>query len=120
MELLFIVIIAQSRFGFLYRSNAAEQIGIHLRAVLQLHIILCLKGDIVGIVGDEDQIIFLQRNAGNHLVIKTLQDIRILQLGFPQLHQKSMLFTVQHLLVAEGDIHQIFAQCTGQGFFQQI
>ena len=91
-----------------------------LRAIRKLGVILGLVRHIIGVAGDEDEIIFLQRHAGNHFVIELLQQFFILQLGLAQLHEQAVLLTANHLLVAERNVDKILAQRAGQRFFEQI
>ena len=85
-----------------------------LRAVRKLGVILGLVRHIIGVAGNEDEIIFLQRHAGNHFVIEFLQQFFILQLGLAQLHEQTVLVAVRDLLGAEGHVNKILAQRAGQ------
>ena len=74
-----------------------------------------MTGHIVGVIGQQDQVVLLQCHAFDHLLEKPLCHIFIPQLAFPQLHHQLVLFSLHHLLIGKGHIQKVLPQRAGQG-----
>ena len=104
----------QVGFGLLHRADSTNDICIGFFGLIFLEgIIPGLKGYIVGIAGQKNQIIFLHHNGVNDLLIKLMQQFFVLQLGLAQVHQQLVLLRVCHLAGLKSDINEIFSNGTG-------
>ena len=113
-------VIAQSRLGHFDRADAAKNVGKHLRRGVVLPLpVLRPVGHVVGVVGQQDQVIPLDRKGADHLLIKGLHRLFILEGGTPQRHQQPVLVAAGDLSGGKFHIDQVFPQCTRQGALEQ-
>ena len=66
-------------------------------------------------MGQQDEIISLQRGGLNDLLEEGVHRLLILQGGVTQSHEQTVLLTVDHLLGVKGQVDQIFAQASAEG-----
>ena len=121
VELIFARAVAQLQFAVLHRAHTAHNVGEHrvalIRAILA---VFASVGHIVGVVGQQDQIIALSHvQAVDDRLIEFLPHLAVLQPGVPQSHEAAVLIAVRHLLGGEHDVDEVPAQGPGQGLFQQ-
>ena len=120
VEDLFLRHIMQIGFGLLHRADGADQIGVGFVAVVTLaEIILALKGNVIAVTANQDQVSPLHAHRVNDLLIEGSQQLLILQLALPQIHQQLVLRGICHLRGFEGNINEILSQRAGQGAAQQ-
>ena len=112
---------AQGRFPVLHRADGADQVGEDLIGGVWLQVvILAAVGHVVGVVGQENEIVAVAHVQGlDHPLEEGLPGGSILEGGLPQGHQKPVLLAVRYLLGGEHDIHQVFPQGAGNGLFQE-
>ena len=121
MELVLPGAVAQLQLAVPHRADAAHDVGEHGIARIRLHfIILAPVGHIVGVMGQQDEVIALPHvQAVDDRLIKLLPHLTVLQPGIPQGHESAMFVAVRHLLGREHDVDEVPAQSAGQGLFQQ-
>ena len=122
MELIFARAVAQLQVAVLHGAHAAHNVAEHrvalIRAILA---VFAPVGHIVGVVGQQDQIIALPHvQTVDDRLIELLPHLAVLQPGVPQGHEAAVLVAARHLLGGEHDVDEVPAQGPGQGLFQQV
>ena len=112
---------AQLQLSVLDRADAADDIGEHRVGGVVLRLaVSALVGDVIGVVGQEDQVVAPLHVQGlYHLLIEGLPDRPVLQLGVPQPHEQPVLLAVRHLLGRKHNVDEVPPRGAGQSFLQQ-
>ena len=115
VEGLFLRDVVQPALGLLHRADGAQDVGIGLVGVVLLKgIVPGLKGHVIGVIAQQNQVVSLHNHGVDDLLEEAVQQLVIPQLGFPQVHEQLMLGAARHLGGLEGDINQILADGAGQ------
>lgn len=107
--------IVQVRLGLLHGADGADEVGIHLFGLIGIgKVVLALKGDIVAVAANQNQVIALQGYGVDDLLEEAVQ-----QLVIPSLDSRRSMSSLcsglpGHLGGLEGDINQILADGAGQ------
>ena len=113
-------LVGQGGLGLLDRADAADDVGkLVLRGVVQAAAVLPAIGDVIDLVGQQDNIVGFQREGGGDGLVKSVQGLGILQGGIPQGRKKPVLVAVGHLLGAEGDVNEVAALGSGQNALEE-
>lgn len=112
--------IAQSCPASLDRADTAEKIGEHLVGGVRLEfVVFAPVGDVICVAGHQDEIVLaVHIQAVNHLLIKGVSDLAVLQPAGAQVGEEAVFLTVRHLPGGKYNVDQIFAQGPGQGLFK--
>ena len=110
MELVLPGEVSQLHLAVLHRADAADQIGEHRVRVLLEPVVLPPAGHVVGVVGQEDQIVPVQLQGVDNFVVEGLPGLGVLQLGVPQGGEKLVLLAVRHLLGGKDNVDELLAQ----------
>ena len=77
-------------------------------------------GDIVAVTGQKQQVTAVPHiQTIDHLAVKGLTSLVVLQLRIPQCGEQAVLLAVGHLLGGEYDVDEVFSQRTGQSLLQK-
>ena len=114
-------VVAQSRLGQRYRTEAHEQIFIHLvGGVEHLQVIRRFPRDVVHGMDEDDIVILAVLICSDHFVIELFEEHIVLKLAISKF-QKKLLRSSRHLRVQrELHIQHVFPHCAGQCFFENI
>lgn len=118
VEGIFIDKVAQGGLGQLHRADGAQDVGEHLvGGVVHPLPVFGPVGDVIGVVGQEDEIVPLQGEGGDDPLEQGLHGLFVRQGGAPQGHEEPVLVAVHHLLSGEGEVDEVFGRgCrTGSG-----
>jgi len=83
-------------------------------------IILTPMGNIVAVTDQEQQVTAVPHvQTIDHLAVKGLTSLVVLQLGIPQCGEQAVFLTVHYLLSGEYDINEVFPKRAGQSLLQK-
>ena len=113
--------ISQLYLALLDGAHHTDDVGEDLIRGIRLQgIILAAMGDIVAVTGQEQQITAVPHvQTIDHLAVKGLPGLVVLQLRIPQCGEQAVLLAVCHLLGGEYDVDEVFSQRTGQSLLQK-
>ena len=109
-EFLFIRMVAERGLGQLDGANGADEIVEDRRGFFLFLAVLGIGGDVVGIVGKEDEIGALKLHGGVDLFVKLLDGTVVGESAFAESGEQSVLVGVQNLLRGEFHINEIFSE----------
>ena len=88
VEELFLGNIVQIGLGLLHGANGANEVGIHLLGFIGIgQIILSLKGHIIAVTAQQNQVISLHGHGVNDFLEEGMEQLIVFEFGFPQVHQ---------------------------------
>lgn len=77
-------------------------------------------GNIVAVTDQEQQVTAVPHvQTIDHLAVKGLTSLVVLQLGIPQCGEQAVFLTVHYLLSGEYDINEVFPKRAGQSLLQK-
>ena len=112
--------VSQCRFGESYRTDGTEQIFINLLRFIQIQIIFGLFHHIINIMENQNQIIARISIIFYNHIIKCIQQFLILQLAFPQSHQKLLLTSRLFFLKRKFQIQNVIPNRSGKHLLRNI
>ena len=115
MEGLLLRDIAQQLLAGLHGADGADKVGEDLAAVFKPGAILGLEGDVVALVRQQDEVVFLKADRADDRLEQLLPGLFVVQRGLTQAHEQAVLVGIGDLLCAEGQIEQIPVRRAGQG-----
>ena len=113
--------IVEIGLGLLHRADSADEIGIHLLRLVGIrNVVLSLKGHIIAVAANEDQVVSLQSHGIDDLLEEAVEQLVVGELAFPQIHQQLVLRgPLGHLGSLEGQINEVLADRAGQHPLEQ-
>ena len=115
MEGLLLRDIAQQLLAGLHGADGADKVGEDLGAVFKPGAILGLEGDVVALVRQQDEVVFLKADRADDRLEQLLPGLFVVQRGLTQAHEQAVLVGIGDLLCAKGQIEQIPVRRAGQG-----
>ena len=121
MEEVLVGVVAQLERRRLHRTNGADKILVDVAGgvCLQL-VVLAAVGNIVGIGGEENEIVRLTHaQRFNNFAAERFAGVRILALRLAQGLEQAMLVAVRDLRGGEFDVNEVAPQRAGERLFEQ-
>ena len=115
MEGLLLRDIAQQLLAGLHGADGADKVGEDLAAVFKSGAVPGLEGDVVALVRQQDEVVFLKADRADDRLEQLLPGLFVVQRGLTQAHEQAVLVGIGDLLCAKGQIEQIPVRRAGQG-----